>query len=99
MFDSVFDSVASLLYPSARDSVALRLVECPSMCPQIVEDLKKISVFAEQHGMLVTPYMQIQSASDLYKQYVHNVGYICIAFTKLYIPFKSTYLLHFVFQF
>eukprot|EP00112_Aurelia_sp_Birch-Aquarium-sp1_P003820 Seg1430.12 transcript_id=Seg1430.12/GoldUCD/mRNA.D3Y31 product=Centrin-2 protein_id=Seg1430.12/GoldUCD/D3Y31 len=57
-FRSVFTSVASLLYPSAEHGVALRLVECPPLCPQIVENLKKISVFTEEkapsaeHGWL-----------------------------------------------
>eukprot|EP00795_Rhopilema_esculentum_P015526 gene15527-6789_t len=47
-FKSVFSSVASLLYPSAEHNAALRMVECPPVCPQIVEHLRKISVFAEE---------------------------------------------------
>ena len=52
-FRSVFSSVATLLYPSAEHSAALRMVECPPVCPQIVEHLRKISVFAEEKGLLV----------------------------------------------
>ena len=52
-FRTVFTSVASLLYPSAEHGVALRLVECPPLCPQIVENLKKISVFTEEKGLFL----------------------------------------------
>eukprot|EP00794_Sanderia_malayensis_P014394 gene14394-15893_t len=47
-FHSVFTSMGSLLYPSTSQSVALRLVECPSVCPEIVENLRKISVCSEE---------------------------------------------------
>lgn len=50
-FQSVFSSTASLLYPSAEHATALRLVECPQVCPQIVEHLRRISVFNEENGM------------------------------------------------
>jgi len=49
-FQSVFSSTASLLYPSAERATALRLVECPPVCPQIIEHLKRISVFNEENA-------------------------------------------------
>ena len=56
-FQSVFSSTASLLYPSAERATALRLVECPPVCPQIIEHLKRISVFNEENGIILFTFV------------------------------------------
>ena len=50
-FQTVFTSVAELLYPDAKQNVAIRLIECPPVCPQIIGHLKDISVFCDEKGM------------------------------------------------